>query len=56
MKVKTLSRKNIIQLEQAVKNGVYAIPARKSEAQDAMTKKLIEQLKSGNESPRTPLH
>ncbi|WP_180956616.1 hypothetical protein [Bacillus canaveralius] len=49
MKIKTLSRKRIIELEKAVENGVYVTPAEISEKQDLLTKKLIEQMKNSKQ-------
>ncbi|MEH7526468.1 hypothetical protein V7149_24860 [Bacillus sp. JJ1503] len=45
MKIRTISRKQILQLENAVENGVYVAPNKQSNDQDLQTKKLIEQMK-----------
>ena len=45
MKVKKISRKRIIELENAVGNGVYVTPVKLSKGQELLTKRLIEQMK-----------
>lgn len=45
MKLKTLSREQIIEFEKAVKNGVYTSPESLSNEQNILTKRFIEQMK-----------
>ncbi|MCM3791307.1 hypothetical protein M3221_23520 [Domibacillus indicus] len=48
MKIKTINKKRITDLENEVKDGVYVAPVKSSRSQDLMTKKLIEHMKKGN--------